>query len=60
MQRLNAAIRASLASPDVVESFAAVYMEPHPTTPQQLAAQLKTETQFWGNLVKTVGYTPEG
>ena len=46
--------------PDVVESFATFYMEPYPTTPQQLATLLKTETQFWGGLVKSVGYEPAG
>jgi hypothetical protein len=30
-----------------------------PTSPQQLAALLKTETEFWAGLVKTLGYTPE-
>ena len=60
VQRLNGAIRSALGAPDVVESFATLYMEPYPTSPQQLAALLKTETQFWGGLVKSVGYTPEG
>lgn len=60
VQRLNGSIRGALAAPDVVEGLAAVYLEPYPTTPQQLAALLKTETEFWSGLVKTVGYTPEG
>jgi tripartite-type tricarboxylate transporter receptor subunit TctC len=60
VQRLNGAIRSALGAPDVVESFATLYMEPYPTTPPQLAALLKTETQFWSGLVKAVGYTPEG
>lgn len=60
VQRLNAAIRTALSSPDVVDSLAAVYLEPHPTSPQQLASLLKNETDFWSGLVRTVGYTPEG
>lgn len=60
VQRLNGAIRNALAAPDVVEGLAAVYLEPYPTSPQQLASLLKTETDFWASLVKTVGYTPEG
>ena len=60
VQRLNGAIRTALSSPDVVESLAAVYLEPYPTTPQQLASLLKSETDFWSGLVRTVGYTPEG
>lgn len=60
VQRLNTAIRGALAAPDVVDSLALMYLEPYPTTPPQLAALLKTETDFWAALVKTVGYTPEG
>lgn len=60
VQRLHGAIRGALSSPEVVDGLAAVYLEPYPTTPQQLAALLKTETEFWSGLVKTVGYTPEG
>jgi tripartite-type tricarboxylate transporter receptor subunit TctC len=60
VQRLNSAIRTALSAPDVVQSLATVYLEPYPTTPMQLAALLKTETDFWSGLVKTVGYTPGG
>lgn len=60
VQRLNAGIRSALAAPEVVDSLATAYMEPMPTTPAQLASLLKTETQFWGGLVKTIGFTPEG
>lgn len=59
VQRLNAGVRSALAAPEVVESFAAAYLEPMPTTPAELARLLKTETAFWGGLVKTLGYTPE-
>lgn len=60
VQRLNASIRAALAAQDVIDSLATAYMEPMPTSPAQLAATLKTETEFWGGLVKLVGFTPEG
>lgn len=60
VQRLNADIRAALASQDVIDSLAAAYMEPMPTSPAQLAATLKTETEFWARLIKLVGFTPEG
>lgn len=59
VNRLNAAIHAALAAPDVVASLASFYLEPMPTSPQQLANLQKTETAFWAGLVKTVGYTPE-
>ena len=60
VERLNAAIRSALTAGDVTDSLAQMYLEPYPTTPQQLAALLKTETEFWSGLVKAIGYTPEG
>lgn len=58
--RLNAGIRAALASQDVVDGLASLYLEPLPTSPAQLAGLLKTDTALWGPLVKAVGFTPEG
>ena len=58
--RLNAAIRATLASQDVIDGLASLYLEPLPTSPAQLAGMLKADTALWGPLVKAVGITPEG
>ena len=57
---LNAAIRAALASQDVIDGLAALYLEPLPTSPAQHAGMLKADTAMWGPLVKAVGFTPEG
>ena len=59
VQGLNAAVRGALAAPEVVESFTAAYLDPMPTSPAELAQLLKTESAFWGGLVKTLGYTPD-
>jgi len=59
VQRLNGGIRNALAQQDVVDGLATAYMEPMPTAPAQLAQMLKTETEFWSSLVKTVGFTPD-
>ena len=59
VQRLNTSILAALGSQDVIDSLATAYMEPMPTSPAQLAALLKTETEFWGGLVKVLGYVAE-
>lgn len=59
VQRLQSAIGSALAAPDVVDSLATAFMEPMPTSPQQLAGLLRTEAEFWGRLVKTVAFTPE-
>jgi len=58
VQRLSASIAGALASTDVVDALAAAYMEPMPTSPTQLAALLKTETEFWAGMVKIVGFDP--
>ena len=60
VQRLNSAIRSALASPDVIDGLAVSYLEALPTSPAQLAAMLKADTERWGPLVKAIGFTPEG
>ncbi|MEO8386880.1 Bug family tripartite tricarboxylate transporter substrate binding protein [Polaromonas sp.] len=60
VQRLNAGIRSALASQDVIDGLAVSYLEVAPTSPAQLAAMLKADTDLWGPLVKAVGFTPEG
>ncbi len=60
VQRLNGSIRAALASQDVIDGLAVSYLEVMPTSPAQLAAMLKADTELWGPLVKAVGFTPEG
>ena len=60
IQRLHGSVTTALAAPDVVESLASVYMEPMPATAAKLDEMLKSETRFWGALVKSVGYTAEG
>lgn len=60
VQRLNAGIRSALASQDVIDGLAVSYLEVAPTSPAQLAAMLKADTELWGPLVKSVGFTIEG
>ena len=58
--RLNGAICNALASQDVIDGLASLYLEPLPTSPAQLAGMLKADTALWGPLVKAVSFTPEG
>lgn len=60
VDRLGRSIVAGLAAPDVIDSMASVYMEPMPAPPARLTRMLEEETQFWSQLVKTVGYAPVG
>ncbi len=59
VQRLNAGIRTALASQDVIDGLAVSYLEVMPTSPAQLAAMLKADTEQWGPLVKTIGFTAD-
>lgn len=59
VQRAAAAIRAAVASPDVVESFAQLGLEAGANTPAELAQAVKEENAAWGPIVKSVGFTPE-
>ncbi|MBC7608627.1 MAG: twin-arginine translocation signal domain-containing protein [Polaromonas sp.] len=60
VQKLNAGIRTALASQEVIDGLAVSQLEVLPTSPAQLAAMLKADTDMWGPLVKAVGFTPEG
>ena len=59
VQRAAAAIRAAVASPDVIESFAQLGLEAGANTPAELAKAVKEENAAWGPIVKKVGFQPE-
>lgn len=60
VRRLNSGIRSALASQQVIDGLALSYLEVAPSSPAELAAMLKADTELWGPLVKAVGFTPEG
>jgi tripartite-type tricarboxylate transporter receptor subunit TctC len=55
--KLNAAFVAALKSPDVVERFRSVGVEPDPTTPEQFGAFIRSEIEKWGKLMAAVDKT---
>ena len=57
--RLSAAIKVALGSPDVVEGLGQMGLEAKSSTPAELAALLKRDTDRWGPLVKTIGFTAD-
>jgi len=59
VNRLNAAIRAALAMPDVVAGLGQMGLVATPSSPADLAALLKRDTERWGPLVKTIGFTAD-
>lgn len=57
VQRLNAEITGVLRSPEVRERFATAGLEPLPSTPEELGALMKSETQKWARVIKESGAT---
>lgn len=55
--RANQAVRAALAAPDVVEVMTAQAQESTPSSPEELAALLRRDTETWRQRVQAVGFT---
>ena len=54
--RLNASMRAALASKDVIDGLATFGLEAMSSSPQELAEIIKKDTAKWGPIVKKVGF----
>ena len=59
VQKLNLQIQSVLTDKDILSGLAASYLTPYPTTPSELAQQLKLDTTKWQRIVAEVGFTPE-
>ncbi len=59
LNRAATAVRAALSAPDVVDALALMGLEARPSSPVELAALLKKDTERWGPLVKTIGFTAD-
>lgn len=59
VQRANAALRAALADKDTVDGLAVMGLEAKSSTPAELAALLKADTERWGPIVRSIGFTAE-
>lgn len=59
VQKANAAVRAALASADVIDGLAAMGLEAKSSSPAELAAILKADADKWGPIVKAIGFTAE-
>ncbi|WP_157269530.1 Bug family tripartite tricarboxylate transporter substrate binding protein [Azohydromonas aeria] len=57
VNQLQAQVAKALEAPDVKEKLAAVGCEPFRSTPEQFAAQIKTELPQWAKIVKESGAT---
>ena len=57
--RANAALRAALAARETVEGLELMGLEAKSSSPAELAALLKADTERWGPLIKSIGFTAE-
>lgn len=57
--RLSEALRKVLVAPDVVDALAQMGLEAKGSTPAELAALLKRDTDRWAPLIKTIGFTAD-
>ncbi len=59
VSRTSTAVRAALSAPDVVEALAKMGLEARPSSPAELAALQKKDTERWAPLVKQIGFTAD-
>ena len=59
VQRANTALRAALADKETVDGLALMGLEAKSSTPAELAAMLKADTERWGPIVKSIGVTAD-
>ncbi len=59
VDKLNAAVRAALAKPEVKEKIAGFAAEPAPGTAEDLAAFVQSQLVSWGKSIKDAGIEPQ-
>jgi tripartite-type tricarboxylate transporter receptor subunit TctC len=59
VEKLNAAMRTTLADPEVRAHLARHGVEPTPSSPEELARFIRDETAKWAPIVRATGATPD-
>jgi tripartite-type tricarboxylate transporter receptor subunit TctC len=59
VQKLNALVRESLASPDMIEALARSSLQPITQSVDDFARTVRADTARWGPIVKASGFTAE-
>ncbi|MGT2512694.1 Bug family tripartite tricarboxylate transporter substrate binding protein [Cupriavidus basilensis] len=59
VERMNQMVRKGLTDSRAAEYFGRTGGEPAPTTPDELAAFVRSETQKWAKVIKAAGIEPE-
>jgi tripartite-type tricarboxylate transporter receptor subunit TctC len=59
VQRANTALRAALAARETVDGLELMGLEARASSPAELAAMLRADTERWAPLIKSIGFTAE-
>lgn len=59
IERVNAALRAALATPDVATALGTMGLEAQPSSPEEFGAFLRAEAARWEPVVRASGVTPD-
>jgi len=59
VNRLSDVLRTSLADPEAIKAINALGYEPIFSTPEQMQAQMRSEYESWGRIVKAAGITKQ-
>jgi len=59
VKKLNAAMAEALAAPDMIAGLEVMGLEAKSSSPAELAAMLKADTERWGPLIRSIGFTAE-
>ncbi|MFM2345785.1 MAG: hypothetical protein RL654_538 [Pseudomonadota bacterium] len=59
LNRAVTAIRNALNAPDMIEALAQMGLEARSSTPVELAALLKKDSERWAPLIRTIGFTAD-
>ena len=59
LARANAALRAALAAPEVIEGLEVMGLEAKASSPAELAALLKADQDRWAPLIKSIGFSAD-
>jgi tripartite-type tricarboxylate transporter receptor subunit TctC len=59
LERWNRELVKALGTPEVKEQLASHFLEPNPSTREELAAYIKREFDTWGRLIKAAGITAD-
>jgi tripartite-type tricarboxylate transporter receptor subunit TctC len=59
VQRLHDALVPALAAPELAQGIESMALEPASSTPAELEARLKADTQRWGPIVRSIGFSAD-